>query len=38
MMDDDERGAVGGMIGEEIVILGETLPQYHFIHHKSHIP
>jgi hypothetical protein len=35
---DGECGAVGGMrIGREIEVLGEKLPQYHFVHHKSHM-
>jgi hypothetical protein len=35
---DDECGAVGGMtIGRGTEILGENLPQFHFVHHKSHM-
>jgi hypothetical protein len=37
MMDDDERGAVGGMIGRETEVLGGNLPQCHFVNHKSHM-
>jgi hypothetical protein len=38
MIDDDECGAVGGMrIGRGNEILGENLPQCHFVHHKSHM-
>jgi hypothetical protein len=36
--DDDEYGAVGGMrIGRDTEILGENLPQCHFVDHKSHM-
>jgi hypothetical protein len=38
MRDDDECGAVGGMrIGKETEVLVENLPQYQFVHHKSHM-
>jgi hypothetical protein len=36
-MIDDECGSVGGMrIGRGTEILGEDLPQCHFVHHMSH--
>jgi hypothetical protein len=38
MIDDDECGAVDGMrIGKGTEVLGENLPQCHFVHHKSHM-
>jgi hypothetical protein len=36
-MDDDECGTVGGMVGRGSQILGENLPQFHFVHHKIHM-
>jgi hypothetical protein len=34
----NECGAVGGMEpGKGKQILGEYLPQYNFVHHKSHM-
>jgi hypothetical protein len=38
MIDDDECGTVGGMrIGRGSEVIGENLPQCHFVHHKSHM-
>jgi hypothetical protein len=37
-MIDDNYGAVGGMrIGRGTEVLGENLPQCHFVHYKSHM-
>jgi hypothetical protein len=37
-MIDDECEAIGGMrIGRGTEVLGENLPQRHFVHNKSHI-
>jgi hypothetical protein len=34
----DEYGAFGGMrIGRGTDVLGENLPQCHFVHHKFHV-
>jgi hypothetical protein len=36
MIDDGDCGEIGGMkIGRGTEVLGESLPQRHFVHHKS---
>jgi hypothetical protein len=35
---DDDCGAIGGMrISRGTKVFGENLPQFHFVHHKSHM-
>jgi hypothetical protein len=37
MMIDDECGAIGGLFGREIEVVGENLPQYLFVRNKPHM-
>jgi hypothetical protein len=38
MIRDSDCGAIGGMkIGKGIELFGDNLPQYRFVHHKSHM-
>jgi hypothetical protein len=37
-MDDDEHGAIGRMpITGDTEVLGENLPRFRVVHHKSHM-
>jgi hypothetical protein len=37
-MDGGDCGAIGGMkIGRDTEVVGENLPQRHFVHHKPHM-
>jgi hypothetical protein len=35
MMNDDDCGLVGGIIGKETEVLRGLMPQYYYFHHKS---
>jgi hypothetical protein len=37
MMDVDECGTTGGMLGRETEVFGENLPQCLFVYHKSYM-
>jgi hypothetical protein len=37
ILDDDECGAIGRMIGRGTEVIGENLPQCCFVHIKSHM-
>jgi hypothetical protein len=37
MLDKDEYGSISGMNAREAEVLGENLPQFRFVYHKSYM-